>query len=166
MDEATDAGLAGGLGHGAGTLDVDGLEGLAAALEPDGDAVDDEIGALHGATDRVGIAQIGLHRHHLADDAHRLQEPGEVRPALGRAHPPAAPSQRPDHMPTDETRSAENYREARAVRSCHGNSVLPPVRKAGPSGPAPNISPAIHPSRPPCEVGPCSQLTSRGNATN
>ena len=52
--------------------------------------------ALHGERDRIGHANIGLDRRHLADAAERLQEEGEVGPAAGDAHTPAAIGERTD----------------------------------------------------------------------
>ena len=61
---------------------MDGGEALLAALEAETDEIDHDRGAVHGARNRFGVAEVGLHRLHLPHIAQRPQMPGEV----GAAH--------------------------------------------------------------------------------
>src|SRR5262249_35485783 len=72
----------------------------------------------HRGFDRGGIAQIGLHGMDLADPAERLQVAGEFRPPHGDTDTVLALGQRPDHMPAQKTRSAQNRDEGVLIR-CH-----------------------------------------------
>ena len=51
---------ASGFGHSAGAKILYRVEGVAAGLEEDADAVDDMVGAFDGAIDRLAVAQIRL----------------------------------------------------------------------------------------------------------
>ena len=87
---------------------MDRVETLAAALGEDGDEVDDRVGAVDGAVDRPAVAEIGLDRLDPADHAERLEMAGEIGPADGGAHAPAALQERADDMAAEEARAAED----------------------------------------------------------
>ena len=76
------------------------------------------------AVDRGRIAQIGLHGVDLPDPAERLQVPGQFRPPHRDPDAVVALGKRPDHVPPEKTRSAENRDEGVQIR-CHGVHFLP-----------------------------------------
>ncbi len=110
MDQAGAGGFCSS-GHGGGAIDLDGLEGLGAALGQDRDQIDDDVSVADRSCDRIRIAQIGLNRVNLPDFAERLQMPGEVGAAHGDTDAIIALGQGPDHMPSKETGSAEDRNE-------------------------------------------------------
>ena len=124
LDEVRNAGGAGRLGHGAGAEGLHGVEALTAAFRENTDEIDDGVGALDGAVDRPAIAQIGLHRHDLADRAERLHMAGEIGSAHRDADAPAALRQRTDRMAADETGPAEDRDQLARLRR-HA-PLLPP----------------------------------------
>ena len=116
------ADAAGGLRHGVRALALHGVKGLRAALGQDADQIDGDMGIAHRGLDRGRIAQIGLDGVDLADLAERLQMPGELRPPHRDPDPVIALGQRPDHVPPQKARSAENRDEGVLIR-CHVRSV-------------------------------------------
>ena len=86
------------------------------------------MGIAHRGLDGGRIAQIGLHGVDLADLAERLQVPGQFRPPHRDPDPVIALGQRPDHVPPQKARSAENRDEGVLIR-CH--VVVPAGPKSG-----------------------------------
>ena len=60
------------------------------------------------AGDRIAVAHIGLHRHHLADVAERLQMAGEIGAAHGDADAVAGARQQLHDLRADKARATEN----------------------------------------------------------
>jgi hypothetical protein len=96
------------LGHGFRALRHQGVEALPAALEHEADEIDRDIGVAQSRSDRIGIAQIGLHGMNLADPAHRLQIAGEPRPPYRDTDPVSPVGQRPHHVAAEEARAPEH----------------------------------------------------------
>ena len=104
-------GRLGGFGDGAGPLVVNGVERLLAGGGEDADRIDHDIGAFDGFRDGGRIAEIGLDRVDLADDAHRLQITGEVGTAGGGADAPAILGEGADRVASDKAGAAEDGNE-------------------------------------------------------
>ena len=90
----------------------------------DADQVDHGVGAGHRPVDRGAVAQVGLHRHDLADAAERLQMGGEVGPAAGGADAPAVPRQGAHDVAAEEAGGAE-HGDDRLLFSNEGHDTLP-----------------------------------------
>ena len=107
MNDASDAGFRRRLADQARAETVHGLETLAPALGQHADEIDHGVRALHGGGDRSRVAHIGLDGDNLADAAERLQKEGEIGPAAGHAHAPAAVGELAHDMAPDEAGAAE-----------------------------------------------------------
>ena len=81
LDEAPHARLPRRLRHGAGAIDVHGLEGLVAGLGQDADEVHRHLGVAQGRGERGRVAHVGLDGMDLPHAAERLEVVGEVRAA-------------------------------------------------------------------------------------
>ena len=108
--------------------------------EQNADEVDHRVGASHCGGHELGVAQVRLHGMDLPDAAQRLQMTGEVRPAAGHAHAPAALGERADHVASEKTAAAEDHGEPTLgnLRLCHGTY---PIVRAPPGAivPAPPV---------------------------
>ena len=71
MDEGLDPRGLRRLGHAACPGHVDGAEPLLALFDADRGKIDHRRGAAHCRRDRIGVADIDLHRHDLTDAAER-----------------------------------------------------------------------------------------------
>ena len=130
VDKIVDALVRTGLGEGARALDVEGVESLLTGLGEHGHEVDHGVGALDGARDRVGVAEVGLDELHLADIADDLEVEAEMRAAHGHAHAPAVVDELADHVLADEAGAAEHYGQFRGERVLsegvgHGGALSP-----------------------------------------
>jgi hypothetical protein len=132
MDQPRDSGGAGRLRDRPGAVDMDGLETLAPGFVHDGDEIDDGMRPGHGALDRFPVAYIGLHGMDLADRAERPQEARQIGPAHRDPNPVAAFRQRPHHIASNESRSAEHCDEL--VAHPHRRHVLRPPLPPAPAG--------------------------------
>jgi hypothetical protein len=90
-------------------------KGLPSAFLQDADEVHDGVCALGGTPDRLGIAQVRLDEIDLADDAERLEEQGEVRPAHRNPDPVAPFRESPDDVAAEKAGAAEHGHEHRRL---------------------------------------------------
>src|ERR1700720_71843 len=119
---------------------------LAAAFEQNADQVDHHIGVAHRRRDRFRVAKIGLHGVNLADPAHRLQMPGQFRPAHRDADAVATLGQRAHHVTTEKTRAAEYCDERfQPVPERHATARYM-IGSALYRGPAPGLKAPTNPS--------------------
>jgi hypothetical protein len=114
VDETRDARTFRSLGQTSGTLALDRVETLAAALVQDADEVDDSVDAAHGFRNGGRVGDVDAHRDDLPDIAHRLQEGRGDRIADRHADDIPARGEPPHQMTTDEPRAAENRHTARS----------------------------------------------------
>ena len=107
------------------------VESLAPALLEDADEIADRVRPRRRAPDRLGVAKVRLDELDLADDAERLEEEGEVRPAHRDADAAAAPGEAADHVTAEEARTAEHGHELRRL-SHRVHVVSRATRRSGP----------------------------------
>ena len=95
---------------------------LAGHLQPlgqDADQIDGDLRITHRRLDRGRVAHIGLHGMDLPDPAERLKMAGQFGPPHGNTDPVIALAERPDHVPPQKPRSAED-RDCGVQVRCHG----------------------------------------------
>jgi len=125
LHEAPDPGLARRPGHGPSPRHVHGLEGLAPAFAQDADEIDRHLGMAERRRERSGVADVGLHGLDLPDAAERHQVIGEIGAAAPGHHPEPGRGERPDHVPPEKARAAEDGHLSAGREFRSGHAALP-----------------------------------------
>ena len=108
VNETRNAGGGDSFGYRAGAKGLHRGVSLAANGRENADEVDDGVGTADRPIDRGTVAQVGLHRHDLAEAAERLQMRRQIGASTSRADAPAALGQRTHYVATEETGSPED----------------------------------------------------------
>ena len=87
------AGLACGFGHRPCAYHMDACESLPLRTHTNASQIHDDVCALNRSSDGIVITYVGLHGMNLADIAHRLQMPCEVRSPVGAENAPSVSRQ-------------------------------------------------------------------------
>ncbi len=108
VDEALDARRLGQPRQPRRALDVDGFEGLAAALVENADAANHGVGTGNRRHQPRLVTDAGIDERDLADIAQRAQEPGIAGVPAHHRHDRPLGRQPLDDVAADETRAAED----------------------------------------------------------
>ena len=127
MDQVRGAGLRCRAGDALCRRDVDGVEGLPAALVEDAGEIDDRVSAGDSAAHGVVVADIGLHRCDRAHIAAGAEESGKLRPSRRDADAPALPRETLDDVAPEKPGAAEDRDDSQDGPACPSLPVTSPV---------------------------------------